>query len=240
MKLGEVISLVRAARARPGDRKPVVVAGARELVPLLVKELREGGDASLVREGRAAGASVLVWIGKADEDALRAASRARVPIVGVTGGESLPYVLDTDLVTVRPGEALPVERVARAIAAVLGSGGVRLASGLPVLREGLVGELVRREARVGALAATRRESDEVLTILANEQVLLIARIAEIYGGAASVVSRLALPLTGAAARAFSRRFGDRLPSSRAVRAVGAYALTRAVGYAAGLSVRPRS
>jgi hypothetical protein len=240
VKLGEVISLVRAARAKPGERKPIVVAGARELVPLLAKELRGGGEASLVREGSAVGAAVLVWIGKADEDALRAASRARVPIVGLTSGESLPYVLDTDLVIVRPGEALPVERVARAIAGVLGSGGVRLASRLPVLRDPLAGELVRREARIAALAATRREPAEVLTLLANEQVLLVARIVDLYGGAASAAARLAAPLAGLGARSVARRFGERLPRSRAVRAVAAYGLTRAVGQAARLSVRSRS
>jgi hypothetical protein len=240
VKLGEVISLVRAARAKPGERKPIVVAGARELVPLLVKDLREGGEASLVREGSAAGAAVLVWIGKADEDALRAASRARVPIVGVTGGESLPYVLDTDLVIVRPGEAMPVERVARAVAGVLGSGGVRLASRLPVLRDPLAGELVRREARIAALAATRREPAEVLTLLVNGQVLLIARIVDLYGGAASAAARLAAPLAGLGARSVARRFGDRLPRNRAVRAAAAYGLTRALGQAARLSVRSRT
>jgi hypothetical protein len=207
---------------------------------LLVKELREGGDALLVREGSAAGAAVFVWIGKADEDALRAASRARVPIVGVTGGESLPYALDTDLVIVRPGEALPVERVARAIAGVLGSGGVRLASRLPVLRDPLAGELVRRGARIAALAATRRDPAEVLNLLANEQVLLIARIVDLYGGAASAAARLAAPLAGLGARSVARRFGDRLPRTRAVRAAAAYGLTRAVGHAARLSVRSRT
>ena len=90
------------------ERRPVAIGGARELVPLLARELREGGDAAAVREGASAGAAVFVWIGKADEDALRAASLAHVPIVGVTDGESLPYVLDTDLVVVRPGKGLPV------------------------------------------------------------------------------------------------------------------------------------
>jgi hypothetical protein len=240
VRLLEVVSLVRAARAKPGERKPIVVAGARELVPLLVKELRDGGDAALVREGSVRGAAVLVWIGKADEDALRAASRARVPIVGVTDGESLPYVLDTDLVVVRPGEALPVERVAHAIAVVLGSDGVRLAARLPVLRNPLACELVRREARVAALAATRSEPAEVLTLLVNEQVLLIARIIEIYGGAASAAACLAAPLAGLGARSVARRFGDRLPRNQAVRAAAAYGLTRAVGQAARLSVRPGS
>jgi len=160
--------------------------------------------------------------------------------VGVTAGESLPYALDTELVIVRPGEALPVERVARAIAGVLGSGAVRLASRLPVLRDPLAGELVRREARIAALAATRREPAEILTLLATEQVLLIARIVELYGGAASAAARLVAPLAGLGARSVAGRFGDRLPRNRAVRAAAAYGLTRLVGQAARLSVRSRT
>jgi hypothetical protein len=241
VKLAEVVSLVRAARTRPGEPKPVVVAGARELVPLLARELRAGAAPSAVREGGSpAGAAVLVWVGEADEDALRAASRARVPIVAVTDGRSLPYVLDTNLVDVRPGEPLPVERVARAIAGALGSAGVRLAAGLPVLRRPLADELVRREARIAALASTRGEPAAVLTVLANEQVLLAGRIAEIYGGAASGAARLALPLAGLAARSVGRRLAGRVPTNPVVRALLAYGVVTAAGKAAHLSVRSGS
>jgi len=241
VKLAEIVSLVRAARTQPGEPKPVVVAGARELVPLLARELRAGGERSAVREGGAPrGAAVVVWIGKADEDALRAASLARVPIVALTDGRSLPYVLDTNLVDVRPGEPLPVERVAGAIARALGSAGVGLAARLPVLRKPLADELVRREARFAALTSARGEPAEVLTVLANEQVLLAGRIAEIYGGAASVAVRLALPLASLGARTAGRRLAGRVPSKPVVRAVLAYGLVRAVGEAAHLSVRSRS
>src|SRR5205807_1176198 len=84
--------------------------------------------------GPVAGASVLVWVGKADEDVLRQASRAGIPIVGVTEGESLPYVLDTNIVVVRPGAGMPVPEIARAIAAVVRDGWSGLAARLPVLR----------------------------------------------------------------------------------------------------------
>ena len=77
-----------------------------------------------VREhGRAEGAAALVWIGVADEDALRKASAAGVPIVGVTEGESLPYVLDTEPRADRPRRgAFPVDEIARALAAGSASG----------------------------------------------------------------------------------------------------------------------
>ena len=65
-----------AGRAqRPGRSSS---RGARELVPLLARELRAGGDLAAVREGGPLeGAAALVWIGAADEEVLHAASRAR-------------------------------------------------------------------------------------------------------------------------------------------------------------------
>src|SRR5205814_7084699 len=72
------LSVAREVRAGAGDRRPIAVAGARELVPLLAKALREGGDASAVREGGSfADAAVVVWLGKPVEDLLRAASLAQ-------------------------------------------------------------------------------------------------------------------------------------------------------------------
>ena len=103
-------------------------------MPLLARELREGGDASAVVEDRVEGLAVLVWLGAADEERLRAASRAGVPIVAVTDEASVPYVLATDLVRVPPGQGFPVEAIAAAIAARLGEDATVLAARLPVLR----------------------------------------------------------------------------------------------------------
>ena len=49
-KLGplSVIGVVRELRRREGDPRPLSVAGARELVPLLARELRAGGEVSAV------------------------------------------------------------------------------------------------------------------------------------------------------------------------------------------------
>ena len=124
---------VQEARRGIGLVQPIAVCGARELVPLLVKELGEGGDASSLTETLSRDVAALVWIGKPDDEQLRAASRAHVPIVGVTEGQSLPYVLDTNIVRIRPGRGLPVEEIAAALARVLGQQGVGLAARLPVL-----------------------------------------------------------------------------------------------------------
>ena len=124
---------VQEARRGQGLGLPVAVGGARELVPLLVKELREGGDATAVTETLGTHVAALVWIGKPGEEELRAASRAHVPIVGVTDGTSLPYVLDTNLVRIVPGRALPVDAIAAALARAVGPQSVGLAARLPVL-----------------------------------------------------------------------------------------------------------
>ena len=47
-----VLSLVRELRRGAGDPRPLAISGARELVPLLARELRAGGHASAVVEGR--------------------------------------------------------------------------------------------------------------------------------------------------------------------------------------------
>ena len=83
--------VVREVRQTPGSGLPVAVGGASELVPLLAKELRAGGDATAVREHGAPNRAVaLVWIGAPDDEVLRLASRAGVPIIGVTEGERAP------------------------------------------------------------------------------------------------------------------------------------------------------
>ncbi|HEY3922536.1 MAG TPA: hypothetical protein VGL76_10540 [Gaiellaceae bacterium] len=235
--IGLVLAL-RKGRATPPDPKPVAVGGARELVALLVRELRAGGDASHVREGSARGASVLVWIGKADEDALRAATRAGVPIVGVTDGESLPYVLDTNLVVVRPGEGMPVEGIARAIASVLPEGWATLSKRLPELREALVGEAIGRQAKANAIAAAGADRAAAVPALTLSQLRLADEIRSAYGARALPVpgGPSLVPLLGL----LTRRLAARLPARRLVRGVIAYAATRAVGEAARRSVRPGS
>jgi uncharacterized protein (DUF697 family) len=233
------LSLVRELRAGRGERRPIVVAGARELVPLLAKELRAGGDPTAVREGgRPEDAAVFVWIGKPDEAALRAASRTGVPIVGVTDGESLPYVLDTHLVFVVAGEAMPADAVARRIAAVLGELATDLAARLPAIREAVVDELVRSFSRRNALvgAAVWIPGADLPLLMLN-QVRLVLRIAVAHGEEidASRVPELAGVVgAGFALRTLARELLDFVPvAGWIVKGAVAYAGTRAIGEAAG-------
>jgi uncharacterized protein (DUF697 family) len=244
-----ILSLVRELRAGRGEHRPIVVAGARELVPLLAKGLREGGDPSAVREGgRPEDAAVLVWIGKPDEAALRAASRAHVPIVGVTDGESLPYVLDTNLAFVRPGEGMPVEEVARRIAAVLGELGTSLAARLPIVREAVVEDLIRSFSRRNGLVGAAVWIPGVdLPLLTLNQIRLVLRIALAHGeeiDGSRVPELLGVVGAGFGLRTLARQLLDFVPvAGWVVKGAVAYAGTRAIGEAAGQyfgSVRPRT
>jgi len=180
---------------------------------------------------------VLVWIGKADEDALRAASLAHVPIVGVTSGESLPYVLDTDLVVVGPGEGLPVSAVARAIASVLGDRGAGLAARLPVLRDPVVDELIRSCARKNALIAAAIFVPGVdMPVLTLNQIRLVLRIALAYGreiDQTRLPELLGVVGAGFGFRTVARELMDFVPfAGWAAKGAIAYAGTKAVGEAA--------
>lgn len=232
------LSVAREVRAGAGDARPLVVAGARELVPLLARGLREGGDPAAVREGGPLdSAAAVVWIGKADEDALRPASLARVPIVGVTDGESLPYVLDTDLVAVRPGEGLPVGEVARKVAAALGDRGTSLAARLPVLRGPVVDELIRLSARRNALvSAAVWVPGADLPVLTLNQARLVLRIALAYGqqvDSSRLPELLGVVGAGFGLRTLARELLDFVPvAGWAAKGAVAYAGTKALGEAA--------
>ena len=134
------LALSRESRLLAADHRPLVVSGARELVPLLAKELRAGGEPLAVREhGSPEGAIALVWIGEADDAVLRRASAARVPIVEPWSrqAQSLPSSSTTQPRTAsKPGRGFPVQgdRQARSPtpSATRASG---LAARLPVVRE---------------------------------------------------------------------------------------------------------
>jgi uncharacterized protein (DUF697 family) len=243
------LSAAREVHAGVGDRRPIAVAGARELVPLVARELREGGEPAAVREGgRPEDAAVLVWIGKPDEDALRAAALAHVPIVGVTEGESLPYVLDTDLVAVRPGQGLPVEEIAQRIGVALGDNGTSLAARLPVVRTAVVDELIRLTARRNALISAVVWVPGVdLPVLTLNQARLVLRIALAYGqevDGSRLPELLGVVGAGFGLRTLARELLDFVPVAGWVtKGAVAYAGTKAIGEAARRyfeSVRPGS
>ncbi|HEY0415537.1 MAG TPA: hypothetical protein VGC78_04050 [Gaiellaceae bacterium] len=238
-KLGplSVLGVVRELRRGTGDERPLGVAGASELVPVLARELRAGGDAAAVLENGVRDVAAVVWVGAPDEGVLREADRAGVPVVAVSDTERVPYVLATDVVRVAPGQGFPVDEIARALARRLGESGTALAARLPVLRpavcDHLIATFARRNGVVGAAVFIPGVDMPVLTL---NQIRLVLRIALAYGE--DVDNRRALELGGVVGagfglRAAARELLDFVPvAGWAVKGAVAYAGTKAIGEAA--------
>lgn len=227
---------------RSEDRRPVAVGGAHELARVLERKLARGGDPAAVRIGDPEGAAVYVHLvagSTGDEAALKRARRARVPIVAVQSGQSsVPYVLPTDVVHVGPGEGLPVEAIARRIAAVLGEDAAPLAGRLPVLRGPVCERLVESFARKnGIIAAAVFVPGVDLPVLTLNQVRMLLRLDQAYGLELDPRERIpevvAVVGAGLGLRAVARELLDLLPiAGWAVKGAVAYAGTRALGEAA--------
>lgn len=232
-----VLGIVRELRRGSGDQRPIAVAGARELAPILARELRAGGDASAVVDGPIENAAVLVWVGAPDEDALRKADSMGVPIVAVTNEEHVPYVLATDLVHVPTGRGFPVDAVAHAIARKLGEDGTALASRLPVLRRPVCEELIRSFSKKNAIVSAAVFVPGVdMPVLTLNQIRLVLRIALAYGQ--ELDGKRAIELAGVVGVGFglrtaARELLDFVPvAGWALKGAVAYAGTRAIGEAA--------
>jgi uncharacterized protein (DUF697 family) len=232
-----VLSVVRELRRGSGDPRPLSVAGARELVPLLARELRAGGEAPAVVEQALENVAVVVWVGEPDEAELRRADRAGVPIVAVTDADDVPYVLATDIVRVPPGQGFPVAAIGEAVAQRLGEDGTSLAARLPVLRPAVCDHLIASFAKRNGLIGTAVFIPGVdMPLLTLNQIRLVLRIALAYGE--EVDNRRALELLGVVGAGFgfrtvARELLDFVPvAGWAVKGAIAYGGTRAVGEAA--------
>lgn len=238
-KLGALalLGLLKEARVGAGDKRPLAVAGARELVPILARQLREGGDASAVVEHTVEGAAAVVWIGRPDEHALRAATRAGVPVVAVSEEGDLPYVLAEDVVHVEGGRGFPVEEIAEAVARKLGESGTALAARLPVLRRPLCNHLIASAAKKNAIVSAAVFIPGVdMPVLTLNQARLVLRIALAHG---ETIDNQRLPEllgvfgAGIGLRAVAREALDFVPvAGWALKGAVAYAGTRALGQAA--------
>jgi hypothetical protein len=251
----DVVALARHQRRVHEIRGPLLVTGL--LAEQLAKELRAGGDPSLVRTiGEPDDAAVLVRVvaGAAtaeDERLFRAATRALVPIVGVQTADPdravrLPYVLAEDVVQCTRGSGFPVDKIADRVAAALGEDGAPLAAELPVLR-GAVARHRAAESAVAAagLAALGAGSGPRLPVLALAQARMLSDIAVASGAEQSgdqkeTAQELAVPLalslaTGLAARELVRRLPVR---ARMVDAAVAAGATLALGAAFRRLPRP--
>ena len=187
---------MRELRAATGDFAPVLVAGAPETAGRIVEALSQGAEAGAVRDlsgrelGRydVGGADVLVYavegaVGEEDLAALRLADRHHVEVVCVLVGErrgkiDVPHVLATDIVTIAPGEVLPVERIVERIAERVGDDGYKIASRIPVLRRAICEQIVRGFARQnGILAAAIFIPGADFPVLTLNQIRMVMRIA---------------------------------------------------------------
>jgi uncharacterized protein (DUF697 family) len=240
VSIGALRKLMKELQAAGKDRKPLAIGGAGEIARTLERELTRGADSSAVRVGAPAGAAVYVHLATGDDEGtLRGARRARVPTVAVAfDDEPLPYVLATDIVRVGPGERLPVERVATAVAARLGEAGAPLAGRLPVLRGAVCDRIVASFARKnGILGAAVFVPGADLPVLALNQVRMLLLLDQAYGLELDPRERLpeilAVVGAGLGLRAIARELLDVVPvAGWAVKGGVAYAGTRALGEAA--------
>ena len=239
-----VWSLVKELRVAAADTRPLVVSGA--LAEQLSKELARGAAAGAVRVGgRAADGGVLIRVfagapTEEDERELKAAKRAKVPVVVVqTGTEDfdIPYVLATDVVKCRPGEGFPVEEIAGAVAARLGEAGTGLAARVPVLREPLCRELIESFSRRNAITAVAIFIPGAdFPVLTLNQIRLVLRLGAAHGVEVDqqrIPEVLATVAAGFGLRAVARQLLGAVPiAGWAVKGGIAYAGTRALGEAA--------
>lgn len=243
-----VLTLAQGLRRTAGQERPLVVSGAAALVPVLVEELTDGGVRAAVREqGPLDGASAVVHILAGpptddDERLLRDATRIRLPVVAVVpdavgARRHVPYVLDENVVPVPRGAGFPVDRIAERLARSLGESATPLAARLPVLREAVCEELIRKFSRQnGILGVAVFVPGADLPILTANQIRLILRIADAHG---FEIDRERIPEVAAV---IGSAFGFRALARKAigyVPVVGwvvkggiAYAGTRALGEAA--------
>jgi uncharacterized protein (DUF697 family) len=247
LKPAAVLGILRELRSAAQSDRPLVVAGARELVAALRRELVRGGVSSAVREQRPlenAAALIYVVAGDPDEDAvnmLREARKAHVPTICVVTGRKtdvhVPYVLDENVVRVQSGSGFPIHQLARVLARTLGEDATPLAARLPVLRREVCRELIRRFSRqnavIGAAVFVPGADMPVLTL---NEVRLVLRIADAYG---FEIDRERLPevlgviASGLGLRRVARQALALVPvAGWAVKGAIAYAGTRALGEAA--------
>ena len=243
-----VLGLVQGLRSSARSDRPLVVSGPDALVSLLVEELTRGGVAAAVRErGPLEGAAALVLVlGGApttdDERLLHEASRARLPVVAVVptsigAAKHVPYVLDENLVRLPGAAGFPVDEIAKRLARALGEEATPLAARLPVLREAVCEELIRKFSRQnGVLGVLVFVPGADLPILTANQVRLVLRIADAHGfeiDRERLPEVLAVIASGFGFRALARKAIGYVPFvGWVVKGAVACTATRALGEAA--------
>jgi uncharacterized protein (DUF697 family) len=251
VRVGAVRALLKEIAVSARDTKPLVVGGARELAPMLRRDLgRDAAPGGVRADGEPKGAAVYVHVLGGSDDAaeLKRARRARVPIIAVADArvDSVPYVLATDVVRLPPGRGFPVAEIADAIARRLGEDGAPLAARVPVLRRAVARELIHIFSKKnGIVGAAVFIPGADLPILALNEVRLVLRLHQAYGLEVDPRERLPEIVATAGAsfglRAVARELLDLVPvAGWAIKGGVAYAGTRALGEAALRRLEPGS
>ena len=251
-----VYNLVREIRTAVEDFRPLLVAGASETARKVVEALVAGGDEQAVRnlsDGTPTaydieGAEVLLYVIEGDsatpedERILRLADRHDVGIVcllvtATADPPDVPYVLATDVIVLRPGQELPIERIVERAADRLGEKSYVLAAKLPVIRDAVCEEIVRGFARTnGILGAAIFVPGADLPVLTLNQIRMVLRLAAAYGEEIDrdrAVELLAVVGAGLGFRALARQALTFVPGPGwAIKGGVAYAATLTLGQAA--------
>jgi uncharacterized protein (DUF697 family) len=251
-----VYNLVKEIRRAVEDFRPLLVAGASVTARKVAEALVAGGDAQAVRnlsEGTPTaydieGAEVLVYVIEGDsatpddERVLRLADRHDVGIVcllvtATADPPDVPYVLATDVIVMRPGQELPLERIVERVADRLGEKSYVLAAKLPVIRNAVCEEIVRGFARQnGILGAAIFVPGADLPVLTLNQIRMVLRLAAAYGEQIDrerAVELLAVVGAGLGFRALARQALVLVPGPGwAIKGGVAYAATLTLGQAA--------
>jgi uncharacterized protein (DUF697 family) len=251
-----VYNLVKEIRTAAEDFRPLLVAGAAEPAGRIVSALAAGGDEQAVRNlaGRALtaydveGAEVLLYVIEGDsstaddERTLRLANRHDVEIVCVVlsaaaAPPDVPHVLATDLIVVRPGQELPLDRISERVADRAGDKSYLLAAKLPAIRSAVCEEIVRGFARLnGILGAAIFIPGADLPALTLNQVRMVLRLAAAYGEEIDrerALELIAVVGAGLGFRSLARQALTLVPGPGwAVKGAVAYAGTLTLGQAA--------
>ena len=250
-----VLGVVKELRVTDADLRPLLVGGA----PVRAKEIHDalGKDAEpgAIRTAAAPtaydfeGANVLVYAvdgavpGEEDEKAFQLASRKGVEIVCVVFGASaedpprIPYVLDSDVIPVPPGAPLPLESIAERAADRAGDSSHHLAARVPVLREAVVQEIIKRFAvQNGVLGVAIFIPGADFPVLTLNQIRMVLRIASAHGERLDrerAFEVLSVVAAGLGFRTVARQLVGLVPGlGWAVKGGVAYAATLALGEAA--------
>jgi uncharacterized protein (DUF697 family) len=248
---------VKEVRVTDEDLRPLLVGGAAEHADAIYGALAEDAEAEALRDisGRAPtaydleGANVLVYAvagavpTEEDEAAFELAARKRVGIVCVLFGDSngdlpkVPYVLDTDLFAVAPGQPLPVEKIAERVADRAGERSHHLAARIPAIRPAVVDQIVRHFSRQnGVLGVAIFIPGADFPVLTLNQIRMVLRIATAHGEELDrerAFEVLSVVAAGLGFRTVARQMVGLVPGlGWAVKGGVAYGATLAIGEAA--------